>query len=54
MTMTMKISSIDNNHLNTMLGENKAKKNNVVNEQVTIQNNKVCPYCRPTLQIIVQ
>ena len=26
MTMTMKISSIDNNHLNTMLGENKAKK----------------------------
>ena len=48
--MTMKISLLDINHLviNAMIGENKAEKINVVNEQGTIQNNKVCRYCRPT------
>ena len=39
MTMTMKSSLFDINHLNTMIRENKAEKNNVVNEQETIQNN---------------
>ena len=48
MTMTMKISLFDINHLNTMTRENKAKKNNVVNEQETIQNNIKCRYRRPT------
>ena len=41
MTMTMKISLFDINHLNTMIRENKTEKNNVVNEQETIQNNKM-------------
>ena len=49
MTMTMKISLFDINHLNTMIRENKAEKNNVVNEQETIQNNIECRYRRPTL-----
>ena len=31
-----------------MVRENKAEKNNVVNEQETIQNNIECRYCRPT------
>ena len=41
MTITMKISLFDINHLNTMIRENKAEKNNVVNEQETIQNNMI-------------
>ena len=47
--MTMKISLFDINHLNTMsmIRENKAEKNNVVNEQETIQNNIKCRYRRP-------
>ena len=48
MTMTMKISLFDINHLNTMIRENKAEKNNVVNEQETLQNNIKCRYRRPT------
>ena len=48
MTMTMKISLFDINHLNTMKRENKAEKNNVVNEQETTQNNIKCRYRRPT------
>ena len=48
MTMTMKISLFDINHLNTMIRESKAEKNNVVNEQETIQNNIKCRYRRPT------
>ena len=48
MTMTMKISLFDINHLNTMIRVNKAKINNVVNEQETIQNNIECRYRRPT------
>ena len=40
----MKISLFDINHLNTMIRENKAEKNNVVNEQETIQNNIECRY----------
>ena len=48
MTMTMKISLFDINHLNTMIRENKAEKNNVVNEQETGQNNIKCRYRRPT------
>ena len=48
MTMTMKISLFDINHLNTMIRENKAEKINVVNEQETIQNNIECRYRRPT------
>ena len=36
MTMTMKIILFDMNHLNTMIGENKLIKNNVLNEQGTI------------------
>ena len=47
MTMTMKISLFDINHLNTMIRENKAENNNVVNEQETIQNNIKCRYRRP-------
>ena len=35
MTMTMKISLFDINHLNTMTRENKTEKNNVVNEGTT-------------------
>ena len=46
--MTMKISLFDINHLNTMIRENKNEKNNVVNEQQTIQNNIECRYRRPT------
>ena len=52
MTMTMKISLFDINHLNTMIRENKTEKNNVVNEQETIQNNIKCRYRRPTPQNI--
>ena len=48
MTMTMKISLFDINHLNTMIRENETEKNNVVNEQETIQNNIKCRYRRPT------
>ena len=48
MTMTMKTSLFDINHLNTMIRENKTEKNNVVNEQETIQNNIKCRYRRPT------
>ena len=48
MKMTMKISLFDINHLNTMIRKNKAEKNNVVNEQETIQNNIKCRYRRPT------
>ena len=48
--MTMKISLLDINHLNTMIGENKAENNNVVNEQETIHNHKVCRYRSPTPQ----
>ena len=49
MTRTMKISLFDINYLNTMIRENKTeKKNNVVNEQETIQNNIECRYRRPT------
>ena len=44
MTMTIKISLVDINHLNTTIGENKAENNNVVNEQETIENNKVRRY----------
>ena len=44
----MKISLFDINHLNTMIRKNKAEKNNVVNEQETIQNNIKCRYRRPT------
>ena len=51
MTMTMKISLFGINHLNTMIGKNKAEKT-VVNEQETIQNNKVCRYRRPTPKTI--
>ena len=47
MTMTIKISLFDINHLNTMIRENKTEKNNVVNEQETIQNNIKCRYRRP-------
>ena len=47
MTMTMKISLFDINHLNTMIRENRAEKNNVVNEQEAIQNNIECRYRRP-------
>ena len=46
MKMTMKVSLFDINHLNTMIRENKAEKNNVVNEQETIQNNIKCRYRR--------
>ena len=42
--MTMKISLFNTIHLNTMIGENKAEKNNVVNGQETIQNNIECRY----------
>ena len=52
MTMTMKISLFDINHLNTMIRENKVEKNNVVNEQETVQNNIKCRYRRPTPQKI--
>ena len=48
LAMTMKISLFDINHLNTMIRENKTEKNNVVNEQETIQNNIKCRYRRPT------
>ena len=53
MTMTMKISLFDINHLNTMIRENETEKNNVVNEQETIQNNIKCRYRRPTPKKIV-
>ena len=33
--LTMKISLFGINHLNTMIRENKAEKNNVINEQET-------------------
>ena len=46
MTMTMEISLFDIIYLNTMIREDNAKKNNVVNEQETIQNNIECR--RPT------
>ena len=46
--MTVKIGLFDINHLNTMIRENKAKKNQEVNEQETIQNNIECRYHRPT------
>ena len=49
LTITMKISLLDINHLNTILREIKAEKDNVVNELETMQNNKVCRYRRPTL-----
>ena len=42
------ISLFDINHLNTMIRENTAEKNNVVNEQETIQNNIECRYRKPT------
>ena len=48
MTMTIQTSLFDINPINTMTGDNKAEKNNVVNEQETIQNNKICRYRRPT------
>ena len=48
MTMTMKISLFDINHLNTMIRKSKAEKNNVVNEEETMQNNIKCRYRRPT------
>ena len=47
LTITMKISLLDINHLNTILREIKAEKDNVVNELETMQNNKVCRYRRP-------
>ena len=50
--MTMKISLFDIKHLNSIIRENKAEKNNVVNEQETIQNNIECRYRRPTPQKI--
>ena len=53
MTMTMKISLFDINHLNTMIRENKAEKNNAVDEQETIQNNIKCRYRRPTPKKLV-
>ena len=40
----MKISLFDINHLNTMIRENQAEKNNVVNEQET----KLCRYHKTT------
>ena len=43
----MNVSLFDTNHLNTMIGENKAE-NIVVNEQEAIQNNMECRYRRPT------
>ena len=43
-----KISLFDINYLNTMIGDNKAEKNNVVNEQETIQNKIECRNRRPT------
>ena len=46
MIMIMKISLFDINHLNTVIGENKAENNNVVNEQETIPNRTVCRYRR--------
>ena len=49
MSMIMKISLFDINFLNTMTGKNKAEKNNVVNEQETIQNTIECRYRKPTL-----
>ena len=49
LTITMKISLLDINHLNTIPREIKAEKDNVVNELETMQNNKVCQYRRPTL-----
>ena len=52
MTMTMKFSSFDINHINTMIGE-KELKNNVVNEQGTMQNNIECRYRRPAPQKII-
>ena len=46
MTMTMKISLFDTNHLNAMLGKNNLKKNIVVN--VYPYKNKIeCRYRRP-------
>ena len=45
---TLTILQFDINHLNTMIRKNKAEKNNVVNEQETIQNNIKCRYRRPT------
>ena len=53
MTMKMKISLFDINHLNTMIRKNKAEKNNVVNEQETIQNNIKCRYRRQYLTILM-
>ena len=44
----MKISLFDINNLNTMIRENKAEKNNVVNKQETRQNDIECRYRRPT------
>ena len=52
--MTLTISLFDINHLNTMIRENKAEKNNVVNEQETIQNNIECRCRRPTPYIASQ
>ena len=42
------ISLFDIHHLNTMIRENTAEKNNVVNEQETIQNNIECRYRKST------
>ena len=53
MKMTMKISLFDINHLNTMIRENKTEKNNVVNEQETIQNKIKCRYRRPTCDWLI-
>ena len=49
LTITMKISLLDINHLNAILREIKAEKDNVVNELETMQNKTVCRYRRPTL-----
>ena len=51
-TMTMKISLFDINHLNTMILENKAEKNNVVNEQETMQNNIKCFAGQPPKKLV--
>ena len=50
--MTMKLSLFDINHLNTMIRDNNAEKNNVVNDQETIQSKKVCRSRKPTRNLL--
>ena len=48
MAMTVKIRLFGIIHSNTMLGDNKVEKCNVVIDHETIQSNKICRYRRPT------